>query len=276
MPLIFDYLDYPGYLTAFLAEKKAEGSRISLRSVAKSLGCDASFLAKVLHNKKSLPANLKGGLFELLGLSKKEREYFEHLILLRKAKLHSEKNRLLQSLNRMRKDRFPSLAPDQFVFYEKWYYTVVLQLLDFMDFKDDYAALGKALDPPISPAQAKKSIALLSKLSLIVRDKDGYFRKTSAALTTGEGWQSVAIANYQMENLDLARKAFEKHSLKARRFSTLTLSLSEAAAGDLMEQLQAFEKKCLTRAVEDTAPSRVYQFNFQAFPVSRLDLTEED
>jgi uncharacterized protein (TIGR02147 family) len=192
------------------------------------------------------------------------------LIRLRKAKLHSDKRKALESLNQMRKDRTPTLAPEQYAFYGKWYYSVVLQLLDCADFSDDYAALGKMLDPPITAAQARKSIAILLKLGFIKADEAGSLKKTDALLTSGEGWRSVAIANYQLENMNLARKAFEKQSLGTRRFSTLTLSLSAGAAKELMERLREFETQCLERAKDDPLPDRVYQFNFQAFAVSRI------
>jgi uncharacterized protein (TIGR02147 family) len=271
MPSIFAYLDYTGYLTDSFAEKKAGMPRFSLRAAAKVLECDASFLAKILQGKKPLSHPLKTRLVAWLRLSRKEAEYFDRLLLMRKAKFHSEKRALLESLNQMRKTRLPTVGPGQYEYYEKWYYTAVLQLLDFVDCKDDYAALGRRLDPPITPAQARKSIAILEKLWLIKRDEAGYFRKTDAVLTSGEGWRSMAIANYQLENMRLARKAFEKHALKARRFSTLTLSLSAQAARELMEQLKDFESKCLERAKQDPVPDRVYQFNFQVFPISRIE-----
>ncbi len=270
MPRIFEYLDYARFLADSLSAREEGGKPISLRAAARSLACDASFLAKILQGKKPVSKDLADRLGEWLGLGKKENEYFRQLILLRKAKLHSRKRKLLEGLNQMRKAKVPTLAPEQYEFYGKWYYTVVLQLLDCFGFKGEYADLGKRLDPPITAAQARKSIAILSKLGFIKPDETGVYRKTDPVLTSGEEWRSVAIANYQMENMNLARKAFEKQSLSARRFSTLTLSLSAGAAKELMQKLKEFESRCLERAKEDPLPDRVYQFNFQAFAVSRL------
>jgi uncharacterized protein (TIGR02147 family) len=271
MPNIFDYLDYQTFLTDWVVSKKSEDRRYTKKYICRLIDCDQSFFGKILDGKKPISKKLKEKLAELINLKKKEYEYFGWLIALNKAKNHDDKKNCLDQLTRLRETRIKTVAPDQYEFYEKWYYSGIFQLLEFFPFLDDYHELARMLYPPIKVTEAKKAVRVLEKLKMIQKNEDGYYEKTQLLLSSGEGWKSVAIAHYQMENLKLAQKAFEKYSEKARRFSTLTLTISEQTAGQLLENLKKFEMDCLDASGKDKQGDRVYQFNFQAFPISQIE-----
>jgi uncharacterized protein (TIGR02147 family) len=267
---IFDYLEYRKFLIHRLSDRKKEKSGFSKRFVARELGCDSAFLIRVLQGKKELTEKYLGKMAALFKLKEHEAEYFRLLVLLSKTKAHASKREVLEKITRLRKSKAQKLESSQYEFYEKWYYTAIRELLDFYPFRDDYKALARNLDPTILPHEAKKGIKVLEDLGLIKLDPAGHYVKSDPVITSGEGWKSVAIANYQLGNLDLAKRAFEKYGEGHRDFSTLTLSISKDTADSIMLNLKQFRAECLELARGDQSADRVYQMNFQVFPISKI------
>ncbi|MBF0431012.1 MAG: TIGR02147 family protein [Fibrobacteria bacterium] len=270
-PDIFDYLDYRKFISDWIDAKSSTGTRYSKRAMANELGCDSAFLIRVIQGKKSLTDKFIPGLAAILQLNKSELHYLKLLLQFDKTRASVKKKELLDRLTRLRKKKTRILDYRHYEFYDKWYYTVVREILDYFKFKDDFATLARQLEPPIRAYEAKKAIRVLEKLQLIKKDKSGYYTKSDPVISTGEGWTSVAIANYQLGNMELAKAAFEKYSSEARDFSTLTLSLSSTTMVEIIKRLRQFRSDCLDLASKDDQANCVYQMNFQTFPVSKIN-----
>ncbi len=269
MPQLYEYLDYRLFLRDWLAEKQATNPRYSLRLAASKAGCDPAFLLRVLQGKKNPSVKLAFQLGQLVGLQGKAMEYFDHLVQLSKAESHAERSHLIERLTVMRKSKLRSLEGVQYAYFDKWYYTAIRELLDFYPFRGNYKDLARMVMPPIKPSEAQKAIAILMELGLVRETSQGVFERTDAVLTTGEGWRSVAIAKFQMSMIDLAKEAFERCSEEDRNFSTLTLSVSDPTYRRIVDNLIAFRREALELAKQDGAADRVWQFNFQIFPLSK-------
>jgi uncharacterized protein (TIGR02147 family) len=275
MPNLYEYLDYRLYLRDWLAEKQAQNARYSMRLAASKVGCDPAFLLRVMQGKKNPSAKLTFQLGQLLGLQGKAMEYFDHLVKLSKAESHAERSHLIEQLTGMRKSKLRSLEGVQYTYFDKWYYTAIRELLDFYKFRGNYQDLARMVMPPIKPSEAQKAIDILLELGLVRKRSDGVFERTDAVLTTGEGWRSVAIANFQMRMMDLAKEAFERCSEEERNFSTLTLSVSQPTYRRIVDNLIAFRREALELAKQDANADRVWHFNFQLFPLSKNQKSEE-
>ena len=76
------------------------------------------------------------------------------------------------------------------------------------------------------------------------------------------------LRHFQKENLQLASKAIDRFPRPQRDISTLTVSISEDGANRIREELADFRKKLVNIVAEDQNVDRVYQINFQSFPLS--------
>ncbi len=264
---IFNFQSYPEFLRTWMKYKKSAGSKYSKRMIARRLNCDPSFFGKILSGKKMISPKLQERFSELLQLNKKEKEYFELLVQFEKSSSIPEKKFYLDRIARIRRTQVKLIDPDKYEFYSKWYYSAVLQLLDCLEFRDDYDYLARCVVPAIKPGEAKKAIEVLEQLELIRKNSEGFYEKTEAVISTGEGWKGVAIKSYQAETLDLARDALNKKWEAPKRFSTLTLSINEEIIQELLEKFKGLEMECLDSAKMCEKPDRVYQLNLQVFPV---------
>jgi uncharacterized protein (TIGR02147 family) len=150
-------------------------------------------------------------------------------------------------------------------------------MLAYVKFRgENFAALGRMLNPPIRDYEAKKAMEVLQRLGFIIRGSDGAYRQADTALSTGRLSldKNVAAANivrFQEVMTDLGKKAFERCSSKDLDMSTLTLSVSKQIFLAIKDEMAAFRKKLASMAQNDSLPDRVYQLNYQMFPLTRID-----
>lgn len=269
MPKIFDYLDYRKYLKDAYAEDKAAHPNRTHRYIEGKLGLkSAGHFAQILGGRCNISALVAGRLSAYLRLKRREADYFEALVNYNQAKTHEEKNRHFGRLMSFKKGRAQIVGQDRHAFYRTWYFSAVRELLDLHPFKGDHAALGRMLSPALAPEQAREAIDLLLRLGFIVRRADGSLAKAEAVVTSGYPVESEALRAYQLEVLELTRQAVDRFPKELRNFSTLTVTLSADDYRLLLEELRAFRGRILEMARQSQVPDRVYQCNFQLFPLA--------
>jgi uncharacterized protein (TIGR02147 family) len=269
MASIFAFDDYRIFLRKFYEERKARDPKFTHRFIERKLGLkSAGHFTQILQNKVNISTHIIAKFTELLALKKKESEYFESLVLYNQAKSHEEKKRYFEKMIGFRDSGFKLISLDQYLFFQKWYYTAIHELLDITKFRGDYLALGKKLTPPISADQAQEAVALLLRLGLICKLPDGGLAKKQDVLSTGNSANSLAINNFQLEMMDIARGALDRFPQPQRSFSTLTLSITEEGHRAIQEELRAFRRRALEIARKTDKADSVYQYNFQVFPLA--------
>ncbi len=269
---IFQYTDYRKYLSDFYEAEKKRNPHYSHRYIAQKVGFTSSgFFSKILQDKTNISNDLALRFAEFLKLKKNEAEYFGLLVFFNQAKSHADKKRWFEKIVAFSKSKVKIVQVSQYEFFQKWYYVAIRELLAFYKFNGDFQQLGKMIDPAISPAQAKKGIQLLEKLGLIKKEEDGYYKQTDTLISTGYDVRSVAINNFQLATLDLAKESIDRFPKDERDISTLTLSFSKELYGVIHEKLKGFRREMLELVKNDTnAVDRVYQVNFQIFPLSKI------
>lgn len=271
MANIFEYIDYRKFLGDAYAERRKESSKFSYRYIAGKVGFSSpGFFANVLKGKKDISLKLVLKFAELFKLNRKEREYFETLVMFNKATGTSEKKEYLDRLLAMRGSGVKKVDAHQWEYFEKWHHTAVRELIALKPFRGDFRSLAAMVNPPISAAEAKKSIELLERLDLIRKGEDGVYTRTDAAISAGDAISKTLLNAYQIEAMDLAKHALEHLPPSARNFSTLTLSISGPTYEAMVELLREFRRKMLDMAQNSQEVDRVYQMNFHVFPVSNL------
>jgi uncharacterized protein (TIGR02147 family) len=164
------------------------------------------------------------------------------------------------------------LTFDQYVYFEKWYNSAVRELVCIYDFADNWDLLASVVKPAITPRDAKQSVQLLQRLNLIKKQKSGTYVQVNAAITSGNEMISFARRAFNSSMLILARDSNETLPPDMRNISGITMGISKPCYDVLLTELAAFKERIISIVNRDEGSSRVYQFNFQLFPLSE-DIT---
>lgn len=272
---IYNYTNYQEFLKDYYEEKKSTTPHFSYQYLADHCGFKSkTYIYKVIKGEKALTLKsaLKIGTF--MKLKKREMDYFESIVMFTNSRSVDEKDFYFRKLQNFSKNCESSLLRHyQFEYFKHWYNIVIREIAPMLDWKDDYSILAKAITPHISVKEAKNSVELLLKIGLLSKDDEGRYHQTSKAITTGSDVTSHVVNKFQRENLVLAAEAIDRFPRDKRDISTLTVSISENGAERIQKEIAQFRKRLVGIVAEDCPVDRVYQINFQAFP---LALPKED
>ncbi|MDB5103244.1 MAG: hypothetical protein JWP91_933 [Fibrobacteres bacterium] len=267
---LYAYTDYRKYLRDYYEAKRATHKVFTHRHIAQAIGFKSTgTFAQILQGKTNISPQTLARFVEFLGLKKDESVYFELLVLFSQSKGHAEKKRYFERIISFPKSNLKQVDATQYAFYEKWYYSVIRELLAFHPFVDDFRELARMLEPPIATSEAQKAIRLLEELKLIRKSESGVYEKSDPVITSGYDTRSLAVNQFIIETLDLAKGALDKLPREERSLSALTLSLPEDGYAIVEEKVKAFRRELLELARGCVDPKRVIQVNFQIFPVTR-------
>jgi uncharacterized protein (TIGR02147 family) len=225
-------------------------------------------LARVLNGTRHPGTSLMRKLTLYLGLKKREAEYFSLLSGFESIKDEGKRRACYQKILKMRAERNKPVPKEHYRFFEQWYHVALFELFRTGKYTGNNAEFGSMLIPPVSESKTRKAIELLKRLGYIQESKDGKVCAAQPFLTTGDTWESVAIHAFQVAMSNLGARALDSIPKEERDFSTLTMALSKEAFEKVRDavkkarmEISAIERDC-------TAPDRVYQINFQSFPLS--------
>jgi uncharacterized protein (TIGR02147 family) len=276
MPNIFEYDDYRAFLNDLYREKKAGNHGFSYQMVSLKAGFRSkSFLHAVMAGKKELTPESASRVAAAFGLAETDAAYFRSLVAFNQA-LEEHKEAMLERLDSIRtrrsaQARAKKLRRDQYEYYSTWYHPAVRALIDMHAFSGDFRRLAGMLTPPITVPQARKSVELLLRLGLIEQTTDGEYVATDKVLTTGRQVRGVAVKRYHTANMRLAQEALDTLPSDQRNVSSLTLGISEQCYRSICDMVYELQDKILEKVGRETNPERVYQLNFQLFPLSKRD-----
>ncbi len=275
MPSIFEYLDYRKYLRDFYDEKKRKNAHFSYQIWAHRAGFRSkSFFPEVISGKKNVSNEAVDVIAGSIGLEGKSFAYFEALVSFNQAKTHEQKTRTwarLAEFNRRSSARL--LVRDQHDFYRQWYHHTVRELIVMHNIGSNWERLAMLVVPAISPRQAKASVGLLLRLGL-VRKKGNLYELTDAVVTSGDEVRSVAVTEFHLQNLDVAKKAVTECPSSERDISCIAAALSPHGYATVKEEVRRFREKLVAIVEKDAKQDRVYHVNIQLYPTSIRDQGE--
>jgi uncharacterized protein (TIGR02147 family) len=268
---VFDFTDYRAFLKAYFQERKKNDRKFSHRWLARQLDLSTSnLLWLVMQGKRNLTATLCHKLGEVFKLSSREAEYFENMVNFMQAGTNKEKDLYFSRMTLMRKKlNVDRIEERQYEYYTNWYNPVVREIVTSPAFDGDPEALSRMLQPSITPSQAKRSIELLLKLGMI-RKQGGRYAQTSPLISSGPEVNSLAIVNFHRAMGNLAVESLDRASKKERNITSSTIYITGEMYGLIVKRIEDFRKELLTLADSVKQGERVYQANFQLFPVSKI------
>jgi uncharacterized protein (TIGR02147 family) len=268
---ISSYTDYRTLIADYYKSRKESDPSFSFQRFAERAGFRTkTYLHKVINGDKDLSKRSVFAVGRAMGLSKRQAEYFEALVHFNQARSVDEREHYFVELQSLGKRHGAvKLRESQFAYFSNWYYPVVRELVAIMDFRGDHVTLARAVSPPIAPRQARRAVDVLLELGLITRSGRGGYLPADKSVTTGDEVVSFAVQKFQRENLALASESIDRHSRDTRDLSTLTVGITDKGFERVREEIRAFRKRLVAIAEDDEPADRVYQINFQFFPLSR-------
>lgn len=264
MVSVFDYMDYREYLKDFYQEAHSLDRNFSHRKISELLGDKSpSFFLKVIQDGRKLkPAQLEI-LPRILKMSAEEGAYFRALCAFAHARQKGEREYWLKQIVAHSRVACEELDPSLIQFYSDWIHSAVRAALSFIDVTDDdVSPLVRELKPRPTPKEVKASLLLLSKLGLIERNEQGFWKPVQdGGLITRRSIHDSVLREYRLRCLDLARASvLRPDDAWPAKFFTNTASVSDEAWNQIQNRLQQFRKE--VRAIlkaDENPPVRVIQ-----------------
>lgn len=269
MPVVFNYVDYRLYLKDYYLWRKEQSPGFSYMVFARKVGFGSkSFMPHVIEGQRDLTQDSIFRIGEGLGLDSQSLAYFEDLVAYNQAKDAKQRAYYFMRLASHKKaTRANLIMRSQLKYFSNWYNSTVRELVTFLDFKEDYSLLAKAVRPRISAAQAEESVALLLELGLI-RKEGALYAQTDNRLTTGDEIRSQTVQKFHAQNLRLAELALGKVDPADRDVSCMIVGVSKDGFDAIKKRIQSFRKELTDIVAADGNSERVYHINFQLFPTS--------
>lgn len=272
---IYEYTDYRAFLHDAYRERHGRNRLFSHRYIVRHLGhSSAAVFSHILAGRMNLKPDMVEKIAEIFELKPKEREYFELLVRFGQTRDSRERRKSLSELISYLRTAIRKTKPSQYQYYTRWYYSAVRGVLYYHPFDGDFAKLARLVDPPITVTEARRAIKLLEQLKLVVKDDNGGYTPADPVITTGEDAMSVALGSFQLQAMDLAKRALDHFPRKHRELSSLTLSISRQSYEQIRQEIRACRQRVMRIAQGDLQPDCVYQANFQVFPVSKVESAE--
>jgi uncharacterized protein (TIGR02147 family) len=268
----FDFIDYREFLKECYERLKKKDKKYSQRYFMQKLGVKSTaFFAEILNSKRNLNHQNVLSFVKILKLDHDEAFYFENLVNFNQSRSEPDKRYWLQKMMESSKVNPKILNPDLYEYFSKWYMAAIRELLFYHRQAVNPGEIAVKLNPAITADQAEGALRLLEKLALIEKLADGSFRQKDTLIATGDLIRSIEIANYQLQTLDLAKHALDSIPVTQRDISTLTMSVSKEAFAKITDIIKKAKQDVLKVAQGDSHEDRVYQFNIQFFPLTKID-----
>jgi len=268
-PIIYEFLDYREFLQANLEFLK---TRLGMTKMdfLKQIGFKStSYLSMILDRQRNIKASSARRIGYRLGLKATEVDFLQTLVAFNDAKDSKVKDAAYQRLLGFRKFReIRTTAESEYAMFKAWFVIAVLEAVgtSWMQkpLNERAAAFG------ITPSQLKEALGFLEDLSLIKKDGTQYVKRDRATETPPE-LQSVHARNYHRQMIYKALQAIDTLGREERQVEGLTISLSEEKYREVREKISKFRRELNAEYSDDPSPDKVYQINFQSFPLGKLN-----
>lgn len=266
---VYQFTNYREYLKVYFEERKKHDPKFSHRYLSRRLGLSSpNFIMMVMQGKRNLTRSLAFKISQEFNHEDKEAEYFESIVGFVQAKTNKEKDRYFRKIISLRRNcNVEKIEEHQYEYYSNWYNLAIRELVTYPECKGDFKWLAKKVFPPIAPSQAKHSVNLLLKLGLIKRKGTSYVR-SSPLISTGPEVSSLAIVNFHRKMAEMAAASLDTVPRHERDITACTVNISEKGVVEIKKVLAECRGKVLSIAEADIPADRVYQINFQVFPIS--------
>lgn len=268
---VFRFRDYRAFLREHYERSKRRRGGYSLRAFSRAAGLRSpNYLKLIMDGDRNLTSEMALRFAQGCGLSGEAVEYFCELVAFNQARLASQRELHYGKLKRFSRFRkVHKLDASQSAYHSEWYIPAIRELVACPDFVEEPAWIASVLMPPISPLQARRALAVLLELGLLVRGESGRLVQAEPLVETPSGPLGHHVVLFHRTLMAHAAQALDLVPREEREIASLTLCVSSAQFEQLQADLSVFRSALLQRYQADDQAERVVQLNFQLFPLSR-------
>ena len=269
---LYTYDDYRKVIEDYIVENQGINSWYSKRYFAKVAEFKShSHINYILTGARNATAASVEKILSVLKLDESQRHFFVTLVKYNQAKTDLDKEKYFSILSSIRQQvEYIKLDKPMVEFYSKWYHAIIRELVVYSNWNGDYKLLSKLVEPQISSREAEESVRLLLKLELIKKSGQGY-KLNFPAIESGDipiNYLKKARKDMILASIDAAENCHPAE----RFYNNLTLSVDKKRY-DVIRKLtedyvQNIESAIMSQDNENL--ERVYQFNIQMFPLSKV------
>jgi uncharacterized protein (TIGR02147 family) len=268
---VFRFRDYRAFLREHYQRNKVRKGGYSLRAFSRAAGLRSpNYLKLVMDGDRNLTQAMALRFAQSCGLVGDAVEYFCELVAFNQARAAKERELHYERLTRFSRFRkVHKLDAAQSAYHSEWYIPAIRELVTRADFDEDPSWIARTLLPSISPEQARRALAVLLELGLLVRDESGRVVQPDDLVETPEGPLGHHVVAFHRAMMAHAAEALDHVPRADREIASLTLCLSAAQFDQLKAELALFRSLLLQRYRADPDAERVVQLNLQLFPLSK-------
>jgi uncharacterized protein (TIGR02147 family) len=256
---VFAYSSYRRFLADYQKEQRAFSPAFNHAKLAKKLGVGASTLKMIQTGARNLTVHHIHSFAVGMGLSPKEHDFFEALVLFEQSESAAEKRYYKKRLELTKKQSARSTRLNLQDVMKEWYIPAIL--IHLLDNKHAFDEAKVSARLGITPARVRETVDTLKRLGIVEVNKG---QKIHFVLDKFAPHFSKQIYLKKLVPVLQQRIESEFHS-PASYFESHTLSLSEAQFRGFLEDYKALLERYLAQDADgDTS---VYQLFTSAFPV---------
>ncbi len=265
---IYDYDNFRVYLKDAVADVKKIGLDFSYRKFSNLAGFSSpNFLILLIKGERNLSDLSAAQIAKAFGLDQIQAHFFRLLVGFNQSKTITEKSTFAKELAKIKsKLNTYSLAENQFDYYSDWVHAVVRELL-ILNPRLSTAEISQMIQPRQKLETIDKSLQLMEKLGLITKDAHGWTVK-NVSLSTGDKFVSSSVVQFHKNMIRLGSECMDRFARDQRNVTSSTVSLSAKNYEEITQKIRDLRQEILALSEADHAKDRVYQFNFQIFPLS--------
>lgn len=246
------------FLRTDLINRTRQNPKYSLRSYAKLLKIQSSFLSKLINGKR----NITPQTIERFGAALDFSPHVTAQFLGRETKSAP----IEPTLN--------PLAEDAFAVIADWYHFAILELFTIDGFLPTSTYIARNLG--ITKIEALDALARLERLKLIRKDRiKGYRLVQGENTTTQFPGSSVALRKLQKQVLSMALSALDEVPVTLRDQSTMTMAIDSSLLPEAKEKIKNFRRElCAFLQKKQRGRNSVYQLSLSLYPVTKFSNKE--
>lgn len=280
-PVLSEYSDFRQYLRDFYEFKKATLST-AIRPysyAAFSASADIkspNYLKLIIEGQRNLSMDMVGKFARAMGLSKEQAIEFKALVLYGQARDPLERNRYLKALSELRVKKQIESGEIDTEAWDKvpsWVSWALHALTDQAGMDFDPAKLRRVLRERVSAEEIRRAIELLLASGELAKDEQGKLVRGRELINGADKIPVAMVRKIQAELIYLGLESLFQDDPTEREIGALTVALTKEEFEQIKFEVRQLKKRLLkdTKVKRMTTKGeRVYQLNFQLFPITNI------
>ena len=270
---VFRYRKFSEFLREAIEAKKVANPRYSYAVLAKRVGLkSAATLHMIAHGERLPGRNLVVRLSKFFGLSERETDYLEHLVLSEKAAEDPKLKVLIdKKLSATRpRGKFRRIESSEIGTIANWYTYAIREMAVLPDFREDAGWISGRLLFEVSPADIRSAIEGLVSRGLLARDAHGRIVQSALCADTPSDIVSEGLKQFHEVSLANVIRSVRVVPIEEREITGTTLAVSSKQLERAKTLIRDFQKQ-FVEMIEETSGNAdsVYELKVAFYPLTK-------